>query len=62
MMLRHLPPHPVPTLLLTLVWPLRVNRFNPGNTILGIAPDIAIPVVTQPSWQQRPVPKRPSGS
>lgn len=52
-------PHPQLTLMLTLVWLLLVNTFTPGNLILGLVLGIAIPVITQPFWQKRPVLRSP---
>ena len=52
-------PHPQLTVMLTLVWLLLVNTFSLGNLILGLIFGIAIPVITQPFWQKRPVLKRP---
>jgi len=52
-------PHPQLTLMLTLVWLLLVNTITPGNLILGLVLGIAIPVITQPFWQKRPVLRSP---
>ena len=52
-------PHPQLTAMLTLVWLLLVNTFTPGNLILGLVLGIAIPVITQPFWQKRPVLRSP---
>ena len=52
-------PHPQLTLMLTLVWLLLVNTVTPGNLILGLVLGIAIPVITQPFWQKRPVLRSP---
>jgi multicomponent K+:H+ antiporter subunit E len=52
-------PHPQLTLMLTLVWLLLVNTVTLGNLILGLVLGIAIPVITQPFWQKRPVLRSP---
>ena len=59
MMLRRVLPHPQLTLMLTGVWLLLVNTVSLGNLILGAILGVAIPVITQPFWQKRPVIKRP---
>ncbi len=53
-MIRHLLPHPLLTLLLTLVWLLLVNTVTPGNLLLGLVLGIAIPLLTAPYWPGRP--------
>ncbi len=58
-MLRRIFPHPQLTLMLTVVWLLLVNTVSPGNLLLGLVFGVAIPVITQPFWQKRPVIKRP---
>jgi multicomponent K+:H+ antiporter subunit E len=58
-MLRRIFPHPQLTLMLTGVWLLLVNTVSPGNLLLGLVFGLAIPVITQPFWQKRPVIKRP---
>ncbi|MEE4118211.1 MAG: Na+/H+ antiporter subunit E [Paracoccaceae bacterium] len=58
-MLRRIFPHPQLTLMLTGVWLLLVNTVSPGNLLLGLVFGVAIPVITQPFWQKRPVIKRP---
>jgi multicomponent K+:H+ antiporter subunit E len=58
-MLRRVFPHPQLTLMLTVVWLLLVNTVSPGNVLLGLIFGVAIPVITQPFWQKRPVVKRP---
>jgi multicomponent K+:H+ antiporter subunit E len=52
-------PHPQLTLMMTLVWLLLVNTFTLGNLILGLILGVAIPIVTQPFWQKRPVLRSP---
>lgn len=58
-MLRRIFPHPQLTLMLTVVWLLLVNTVSPGNLLLGLVFGVAIPVITQPFWQKRPVIKHP---
>ncbi|RDC71139.1 Na+/H+ antiporter subunit E [Rhodovulum sp. 12E13] len=58
-MLRRIFPHPQLTLMLTGVWLLLVNTVSAGNLLLGLVFGLAIPVITQPFWQKRPVIKRP---
>lgn len=52
-------PHPLLTVLLTVVWLLLVNKVTVGNLILGFSLGVILPLVTQPFWQDRPIVKRP---
>lgn len=58
-MIRRLFPHPQLTVLLAIVWLLLVNKITPGNVLLGIILGLAIPAITEPFWQDRPVVRRP---
>lgn len=58
-MLHRIFPHPQLTILMTIVWLLLVNKITLGNVLLGLVLGIAIPVITQPYWQRRPVLKHP---
>ncbi len=53
-MIRRILPHPLLTLLLTLVWIMLVNKVTPGNLVLGFALGIVIPILTAPYWPDRP--------
>jgi multicomponent K+:H+ antiporter subunit E len=58
MMLRILP-HPLLTLLLTVVWLMLVNSVTVGAVILGFAFGILIPLLTSAYWPNRPKLRRP---
>jgi multicomponent K+:H+ antiporter subunit E len=58
MMLRILP-HPLLTLLLTVVWLMLVNSVTVGAVILGLAFGILIPLLTSAYWPNRPKLRRP---
>jgi multicomponent K+:H+ antiporter subunit E len=58
MMLRILP-HPLLTLLLTVVWLMLVNSVTFGAVILGLAFGILIPLLTSAYWPNRPKLRRP---
>jgi multicomponent K+:H+ antiporter subunit E len=58
MMLRILP-HPLLTLLLTVVWLMLVNSVTVGAIILGLAFGILIPLLTSAYWPNRPKLRRP---
>ncbi len=47
-------PHPLLTLLLTLVWLLLVNRFSLNSLLFGFFLGIVIPFITRPYWPNRP--------
>ncbi|MFA3918299.1 Na+/H+ antiporter subunit E [Ruegeria hyattellae] len=53
-LLRRLLPHPMLTLLLTLVWQLLVNDLSLNSLLFGFFLGIVIPVVTMPYWPNRP--------
>lgn len=52
--LRRLFPHPLLTVLLTLVWLLLVNRFSLNSLLFGLFLGIVIPFITRPYWPNRP--------
>ncbi len=58
-MLNRVFPHPQLTVLMTVVWLLLVNKVTLGNILLGAVLGVAIPVITQPFWQKRPILKHP---
>ncbi len=51
---KRLMPHPLLTVLLTLVWLLLVNRFSLNSLLFGFFLGIVIPSITQPYWPTRP--------
>lgn len=52
-------PHPQLTAVMLIVWLLLVNTITVGNILLGLILGVAIPVITQPFWQRRPVLRNP---
>jgi len=52
-------PHPLLTLLLTVVWLMLVNSVTVGAVILGLAFGILIPLLTSAYWPNRPKLRRP---
>lgn len=57
--LRWLFPHPLLTMLLTLVWCLLVNRPSSGAIAFGLVLGTIIPVMTAAFWPERPPITRP---
>lgn len=47
-------PHPVLTLLLTVVWVLLQNSFSAGMAVFGLILGIIIPRLTAAFWPERP--------
>ena len=47
-------PHPILSLLLTLVWLLLVNSFSLGTLVLAVILGLVIPVLTAAYWPDRP--------
>jgi len=43
-------PHPLLSLILTLVWLLLVNSMAPGHILLGLVLGLVIPLATGPFW------------
>lgn len=52
-------PHPLLTLLLTLVWLLMVNHFSLNSLLFGFFLGIVIPIFTRPYWPDRPTLRNP---
>ncbi|MEM6587737.1 MAG: Na+/H+ antiporter subunit E [Pseudomonadota bacterium] len=57
--LRKVFPHPLLTILLTLVWCLLVNRPSQGAVAFGLILGIIIPIMTSAFWPERPPITRP---
>ncbi len=53
-LLQRLVPHPILTVLLTLVWLLLVNHISLNSLVFGLFLGIVIPFITQPYWPDRP--------
>ncbi len=49
-MMSRLLPHPLLSLILTLVWLLLVNSLAPGHILLGLVLGLFIPLATGPFW------------
>ena len=47
-------PHPILTLLITLVWVLLANEFSAGHLVLGLILGVLIPQITSVYWPERP--------
>lgn len=58
-MLARLLPHPLLTLLLTLVWILLVNGPSAGSLLMGLLLGIVLPLLTRPFWPDRPAVRAP---
>jgi multicomponent K+:H+ antiporter subunit E len=58
-MIRRIFPHPMLSLLLTIVWLMLVNKITPGNLLLGGALGIVVPIITSPYWPDRAVISHP---
>lgn len=56
---RRIFPHPLLTLLLTLVWCLLVNTPSTGAVAFGLILGILIPILTAPYWPKRPMMHKP---
>lgn len=52
-------PHPLLTLLLTLVWCLLINGFSSGTVAFGLILGTVIPILTAAYWPRRPVIRKP---
>ncbi|MDI4664430.1 Na+/H+ antiporter subunit E [Xanthobacter autotrophicus] len=55
----HLLPHPLLTVLVTLVFVFLMNEVTPGVVVLGLILGLAIPLLTAPFWPGRPRLKAP---
>lgn len=52
-------PHPLLTLLLTLVWALLHNSYTSGTIAFGLLLGVGIPILTAAYWPDRPKLARP---
>lgn len=52
-------PHPLLTLLLTVVWVLLANRPSVGSLVTGLVLGIVLPLLTRPFWPDRPIVRAP---
>lgn len=52
-------PHPLLTLLLTLIWALLFDSYNSGTIAFGLLLGIGIPILTAAYWPDRPKLSRP---
>lgn len=59
-MRRKLVPHPILTVLLTLVWLALVNRFSLNSLLFGLFLGLVIPFITAPYWPGRPRLRNPA--
>ena len=57
--LRRVFPHPLLTILMTLVWCLLVNRPSSGAVAFGLLLGILIPIMPSAFWPERPPITRP---
>lgn len=53
-MLARLFPHPLMSIMLTLVWLALVNKITLGNILLGGVLGIVVPFITAPYWPGKP--------
>ncbi|EEB86169.1 Na+/H+ antiporter subunit E [Roseobacter sp. GAI101] len=58
-MLSRLLPHPLLTILLSLVWCLLVNEIKLGTVVFGVILGLLIPIATAAYWPDRPMFSRP---
>ncbi|MDA3887903.1 MAG: Na+/H+ antiporter subunit E [Allgaiera sp.] len=59
MFLSRLVPHPILTLLLTLVWMMLMNSISAGAVAFGLFLGLVVPFLTQSYWPDRPRIHRP---
>lgn len=52
--IRWLLPHPLLTVILTIVWVLLQNEFSAGMMVFGLILGIIIPIITAAYWPDRP--------
>lgn len=52
-------PHPILTVLLTIVWLLLVNRWSINSLLFGAFLGVVIPFITSPYWPNMPRVRRP---
>lgn len=53
-MIKKLLPHPLLTLMLTIVWMMLLNSLSLGGLLFGLALGIAVPLLTAAYWPNRP--------
>lgn len=53
--IRKLLPHPLLSILLTIVWIVLQNSFSTGMVVFGIILGIILPLITKGWWPDRPV-------
>lgn len=58
-LIRRIFPHPLLTLLLTIVWCLLNNTASPGMVVFGLLLGIVVPIVTAAYWPNRPEMHKP---
>ena len=58
-MIKRLLPHPLLSVMLTIVWLALVNKVTLGNFILGACLGLFVPILTAPYWPSRPKIGRP---
>ncbi|MGO1121024.1 Na+/H+ antiporter subunit E [Rhodovibrionaceae bacterium A322] len=58
-MIKKILPHPLLTLMLTLVWLLLMASFSLGNLLLGFFLGLVIPLATARFWPNRPTLRNP---
>jgi len=58
--LARLLPHPLLTLVLTVVWVLLANEPSAGSVLFGLFLGVVLPLLTRPFWPDRPVIRAPA--
>lgn len=58
-MIRKFLPHPVLSVMLTVVWLLLVNSIALGSIVMGLILGIVIPIFSAPFWPNRPKLRNP---
>lgn len=56
---RRLFPHPLLTLLLTVVWALLTNSYSAGTFAFGLILGVVVPIMTAAYWPDRPALSKP---
>lgn len=59
MLIKRLFPHPILSVVLTIVWLGLVNKVTLGNVLLGAFLGIVVPFLTAPYWPDRPKLRNP---
>lgn len=57
--IRRLLPHPILTVLLTLIWNLLANSLSLNSLVMGLILGVLIPFITAAYWPERPRINRP---